>query len=82
MRKTRSYNISEAKARLPELVQRASRGEEITIARNGEPQALLVALPPRKTRFPGKGAGKWKLAPNFNGPLPLDLQDAFEGRTK
>jgi hypothetical protein len=30
----KSVNIAEAKARLPELVQRAARGEEIIISRN------------------------------------------------
>ena len=78
----RAVNIAEARARLPELVQRAARGEEIIITRNGEPQARLVALPPRKVRVPGKGAGKWKVVGNFNDPLPPDLLDAFEGLGK
>lgn len=80
MIRLRRFNIAEAKARLPELVQRAARGEEIIIARNGEPQARLVALPPRRERVPGRGAGQWKIAGDFNAPLPDELLALFEGR--
>jgi prevent-host-death family protein len=73
-------NISDAKARLPELVQRAARGEEITIARNGEPQARLVPLAPTRPRVPGRGAGKWRVVGDFNEPLPEEVLAAFEGR--
>ena len=79
MTRTKTFNIAEAKARLPELVQRAARGEEITIARHGEPQARLVALPQKKARVPGKGSGKWTVEEDFNAPLPPDLLAAFEG---
>ena len=76
----RSINIADAKARLPELVERAARGEEIVIARNGKPRARLVPLAPAARRVPGRGAGKWKIAGDFNEPLPADLLAAFEGR--
>jgi prevent-host-death family protein len=75
----KSFNIAEAKARLPELVQRAARGEEIIIARNGRPQARLVSLSPAKVRVPGKGAGAWEVPDDFNDPLPAELLSAFEG---
>ena len=80
MARTRKVNLAEAKAHLSELVQRAAEGEEIIIARNGKPQARLVALPTRNARVPGKGAGKWKVADDFNAPLPDELLAAFEGR--
>lgn len=80
MRARKAVNIADAKARLPELVERASRGEEIVIARNGRPRARLVPLPAAKRRTPGSGAGKWKVAGDFNDPLPPDLVAAFEGR--
>lgn len=73
-------NIAEAKARLPELVQRAARGEEIIIARNGEPQARLVPLAPAERRVPGRGSGQWHVLGDFNEPLPEVLLAAFEGR--
>lgn len=80
MIRIRTLNVAEAKARLSELVERAARGEEIVIARNGKPKARLVALPPRGARVPGKGAGKWTVADNFNDPLPPEILAAFEGR--
>ncbi len=71
-------NIADAKARLPELVERAARGEEIVIARNGEPRARLVPLSPTKARVPGSGAGQWEVAAEFNEPLPDDILAAFQ----
>ena len=79
MIRARTLNLAQAKAHLSELVHRAARGEEIIIARNGEPQARLVALAPRVARVPGKGAGKWKVAKHFNDPLPPEVQAAFDG---
>lgn len=73
-------NIADAKARLPELVERAAHGEEIVIARNGEPQARLVPLAPAKPRMPGHGAGQWEIVGDFNEPLPAGMLAAFEGR--
>jgi prevent-host-death family protein len=80
MRTRRAVNIADAKARLPELVERAARGEEIVIARNGRPRARLVPLPATKRRKSGSGAGRWKVVGDFNAPLPPDLLAAFEGR--
>ena len=80
MRARKAVNIADAKARLPELVERAARGEEIVIARNGRPRARLVPLPAAKRRKPGHGAGRWKVVGDFNAPLPPDLVAAFEGR--
>ena len=72
-------NIADAKARLPELVERAASGEEIVIARNGMPRARLVPLAPRERRVPGHGAGQWEVSEDFNAPLPADLAGAFTG---
>ena len=43
-------NIYEAKTRLSELVEQASRGETVVIAKSGTPMAKLVPLdaPPAK----------------------------------
>lgn len=78
---SKPVNIADAKARLPELVERAARGEEVVIARNGRPRARLVPIAPRR-RVAGRGAGKWKIAEDFNAPLPADLLAAFEGRRR
>lgn len=68
-------NIADAKARLPELVERAASGEEIIIARHGRPRARLVPLARSSARVPGHGAGQWDLSDDFNEPLPADLSD-------
>jgi prevent-host-death family protein len=81
MIRPKAVNIAEAKARLPELVQRAAGGEEIIIARNGRPQARLVPLATAEPRVPGRGAGAWELSEDFNAPLPPELLKAFEGKT-
>ena len=73
-------NIADAKARLPELVERAARGEEIVIARSGRPRARLVPLAKDKRRVPGHGSGRWEIVGDFNEPLPADLLASFEGR--
>jgi prevent-host-death family protein len=78
----KAVNIADAKARLPELVERAAGGEEIIIARNGEPRARLVPLAAPKPRVPGHGAGQWEIAGDFNEPLPADLLAAFGAVTK
>ena len=60
----------------------SANGEEIIIARNGEPPARLVALSPKVVRTPGKGAGKWKVSPDFNDALPAELLEGFMGKRK
>lgn len=80
MPRLKPVNIADAKARLPELVERAAHGEEIVIARNGTPRARLGPLPARKRRVPGRGAGKWTISQDFNEPLPSSVLAAFEGR--
>jgi prevent-host-death family protein len=73
-------NVAEAKARLPELIARAERGEEIVLARNGKPRARLVALGiDRSLRVPGKGKGRFKVRRGFDAPLPDDVLALFEG---
>jgi prevent-host-death family protein len=75
-RRNSVINIADAKARLSELVERAAGGEDIVISRNGRPQVRLVAIGPTRRRVPGRGAGQWDIAADFNDPLPADLQIA------
>ena len=44
-------SLREAKARLSEMVKRASQGEEVVITVHGKETAKLVAAPNRKTRI-------------------------------
>lgn len=63
-------NIHEAKTHLSRLVERASAGEEIVIAKAGEPRARLVPLePPRRARRePGSMRGRIWLADDWDSP--------------
>ncbi len=75
-------NVAEAKARLPELIERAALGEEIVLARNGKPRARLVPLEnqARKLRTPGKGKGRFTMRRDFDAPLPDEILALFSGR--
>lgn len=74
-------NIYEAKAKLSKLVELASQGEDIIIARNGKPAARLTMLKEEKRPILfGALEGKGWIAEDFDAPLPDDLQALFEGR--
>ncbi len=75
-------NIYEAKTQLSKLVDAAHRGETIVIAKSGMPMAKLVPLDsgPKPTIRYGMMKGQIEIADDFDGPLPDDLQAAFEGR--
>jgi len=75
----RPVNLYEAKTNLSSLVDRAAGGEEIVIAKAGRPMAKLVPYRPQPVRrVPGDLRGKIWIAPDFDAPLPRDLQRAFE----
>jgi prevent-host-death family protein len=59
-------NMHQAKASLSRLVERALAGEEVVIARNGEPLVRLVpVVKKREPRIPGRGKGKIWMSPDF-----------------
>jgi prevent-host-death family protein len=73
-------NMHEAKTTLSRLVERARAGEDIVIAKAGEPLVRLVPVARRaKPRVSGKWRGKIWLADDFDR-LPDDILDAFEGK--
>jgi len=73
----KTVNIHEAKTHLSKLVQEAAAGEEIVIAKAGDPVAKLVAYErPVKRRKPGAWKGKVWIAPDFD-ELPPDIAEAF-----
>ena len=50
------------------------------IARAGKPAARLVPIKDEKiVRQPGALKGKLQIADDFDAPLPMDIQSAFEG---
>jgi prevent-host-death family protein len=76
-----TYNLYDAKTRLSELVDRAAAGEEIVIAKNGRPLALLGPMPAEKpNRTPGGWEGMVWVADDFDAPLDDDLQRQFEAQ--
>lgn len=79
----RTVDIHEAKAEFSRLVEQVAAGEEIVIAKAGKPLARLSPLRERKQpRKPGCLAGRFHVLEDFDAPLPNDLLDAFEGKTR
>jgi prevent-host-death family protein len=72
-------NMHEAKTHLSRLVERVSQGEEIVIARAGQPVARLVRIERDLTPRPfGTMRGLIEIADDFDAPLPDDLLAAFQ----
>ena len=61
-------NMHEAKTNLSKLVKRAAAGEEIILAKAGEPVAKIVPYsePPKQPRVPGSLKGQIWMAPDFD----------------
>lgn len=75
---TEIVNMHQAKSSLSRLVERALAGEEILIARNGEPLVKLVPVPKeRKPRVPGRYKGKIWMAPDFEF-TDAEIEELFE----
>jgi prevent-host-death family protein len=73
-------SLYDAKTHLSQLVDRAAEGEEIVIAKNGTALARLVPLAPKSgLRKPAGALGLTSISPDFDDPLPGDLQAIFDG---
>jgi prevent-host-death family protein len=69
--------ISEAKAQLSTLVERALAGEEVIIGRAGKPVVRLVPVTQRaEQRRPGTLKGRLRISPDFD-ELPADIAESF-----
>jgi len=79
---TQTVNIYEAKTQLSKLVDIASSGTDVIIARAGKPVARLTTLeqPKKKPIVYGLLEGKGWIADDFDDPLPEEIQKYFEGR--
>lgn len=71
-------NVHEAKTHFSKILQRVIGGEEVLIARSGEPVAKLVPLP-RRRRKPGSLRGQIRIHEDFDAPLPEELARGFAG---
>ena len=68
-------NVHQAKTHLSRLLERVAAGEEVVIARAGNPVARLVPLQREEPRNPGLVKGR--VTDAFFEPLPADELDAW-----
>lgn len=73
-------NVHQAKTQLSRLLARVEAGEDVIIARRGEPVARLVGCKPRSKRQADILKGKVVIPDNFFDPLPEEELTAWEGR--
>lgn len=68
---TFTVNVHEAKTQLSKLLERVANGEEIIIAKAGQPVALLSPYHKKlPKRVPGNDAGKVIITPEFDEASP------------
>lgn len=69
----KTVNVHEAKTHLSRLLERAHAGEEIIIAKSGQPYARLVPLSGRQPkREPGTLKGRVAVTDSFFEAIPAD----------
>ena len=73
-------NVHRAKTELSRLLARVEAGEDVVIARRGEPVARLVACRTRSRRQPDVLKGKIVVPDTFFDPLPEEELTAWESR--
>lgn len=74
-----TVNVHHAKTHLSRLLVQVEAGEEVIIARNGNPVARLVSCKKRRKRKPGSMAGLFTVPDSFFDPLPEEELAAWEG---
>jgi prevent-host-death family protein len=72
-------NVHEAKTTFSRLLERVALGEEVVIAKAGRPVARLVPIVSEvRERHPGSARSEVWVGPDFDAPLPEDVQSSFE----
>lgn len=80
MPKPKTVNLYEAKTHLSKLVEEASEGTEIIIAKSGTAKARLLPLErPTRDRTPGGWEGRVWISEDFDDELPPDVLAGFMG---
>lgn len=73
-------NLYDAKTRLSELVEAASQGETVIIAKAGRPLAKLGPVDPQRRPIKlGLMKGAIRIRSDFDEPLPESVLREFEG---
>lgn len=75
-----TVNVHEAKTQLSRLLAQAEAGEEVVIARRGEPIVRLVACKPNGRRRFGAMKGTIVVDDSVLEPLPAAELALWEGR--
>ena len=71
-------NMHQAKTELSKLVVKAWEGNEVLISRDGKVVAKLIPFI-TEPRVPGQLRGKVWISPDFDDPLPPEIQRYFDG---
>jgi len=72
-------NIHEAKTNLSKLLNKVKEGQEVIIAKAGNPVARLVPYTDKlPKRVPGSAKDKIIISPDFNDALPEHILKVFE----
>ena len=74
-----TVNVQQAKTHLSRLLAQAEAGEEVVIARRGEPVARLVACEPKGRRRFGAMKGKIVVDDSVLEPLSAEELALWEG---
>jgi prevent-host-death family protein len=74
----KTVNIHEAKTHLSQLLADVEQGQEVVIARAGQPIASLLPFR-REKRRGATSAAHVRFLGDVSAPLPDDLVDLFEG---
>ncbi len=71
----KTVTIEEAQSHLGELIDKANAGDEVILAKGGEPVAKIVALPrpSKEKRVFGEYRGRIRMSEDFDEPLPDDF---------
>lgn len=70
---TRSINIYEAKTHLSRYLKEVQQGRTVTLCKNGEPVALMVPVPKKKSFW-----GHVGIAADLVGKIPGDFNEPLE----
>ena len=66
----RAVEVGHAQSRLPELIRRAARGEDVILTEEGEPVARIIPITrARGSREFGSAKGLIYMAEDFDAPL-------------